>query len=251
MAFCVNCGSQFEGPYCSKCGAAAPGSPAAPAGQPPAKKSKVLVYVLAGCGGLVVLVLIAVLAGVFYFKQRVQEMGGNPAFAAAKIAISMNPAVEIVGQDAEAGTITLREKKTGKTVTLDFRDIQKGRISFEDADGKKVNIQGGEGSLAGVPAWVPRYPGAQAAGTFSSQGAKENAGTFQLNCGGSIQEVADFYEREMKAAGMTINRHSMSMGGGDAVMVMGENKSDGRILNATVSSSEGATTAQIVYQAKK
>jgi len=156
MAFCTNCGAPLQGQFCVKCGAKADaGTPpaAAPSEQaaPPQRKSKVLVWVLLGCGGLIALVLIAMLALGLFIRHRASEFGGNPGFAAAKMLAAMNPNVEVVAADEATGKITLRHKRTGKTVTLDFRDVQEGRISFEDEDGKKVEIEtrgeGGRGSV--------------------------------------------------------------------------------------------------------
>jgi hypothetical protein len=283
MAFCTNCGSQMEGSFCASCGARTGDAPAAglshaatpvspPVTQPPpAKKSNALMYVLAGCGGLLALVLVAMLVIGFYIRSKAMEFGSNPAFAAAKLAASLNPEVEVLDANQRTGKITVREKKTGKTVTMDFRDIKNGRFSFVGEDGKRVDLQAqgegdsgsltvkgpdgtmqfGAGSAVKVPSWVPQYPGAQVVGTFSAQGGEGDAGTFQLKCSGSVEAVAAFYEREIKSAGMTVQKHSMQSGNSSTIMVMGENAADGRSVSATVSSTDQGTAAQIVYQTKK
>ncbi len=283
MAFCTSCGSQMEGSFCTSCGARAGDAPAAgvshaatppatpPAAQPPAKKSKALMYVLAGCGGLIVLLLVIALAGAFGMRNKAAEFSANAAFGAAKLAGSLNPEVEVLDANSNTGKITVRDKKTGKTVTMDFRDIKNGRFSFEGEDGKRVDLQAqgegdsgsltvkgpdgtmqfGGGSAAKIPAWVPQYPGGQVIGTFSAQGGQGDAGTFQLKCSGTVEAVAAFYEREIKAAGMTVQKHTMQSGNTNMIMVMGENTSDGRSVNATVSSTDQGTVAQIVYQTKK
>jgi hypothetical protein len=269
--FCTSCGGRAGDAPAAGVSQAAPPSAPLSAGQPPAKKSKTLVYVLAGCGGLLVLELVIMAAISFFVASKAKEFGRNPAFAAAKLAVSLNPEVQLVEADEGTGRITVRERKTGKTVTMDFRDIQKGRFSFEGEDGKRVdleaqgegdsgsltmrgpdgNMEFGAGSAAKVPAWVPKYPGAQVVGTFSMQGGDGDGGTFQLKCSGSIEQVAAFYEREIKSAGMTVQKHSMQSGNTSAITVMGENESDGRTLSATVSSTDEGTTAQVVYGTKK
>jgi hypothetical protein len=207
----------------------------------------------------------------FYARSKLKEFGNNPAFAAAKMVASLNPDVDLIDANESTGKITVRDKKTGKTVTMDFRDIQKGRFSFEGEDGKKVDLEAkgegdsgsltvkgpdgsmefGSGSAAKIPAWVPKYPGAQVAGTFSTQSGQGEGGTFQLKCSGTVDAVAAFYEREIKSAGMTVQKHSMQTGGKSTIMVMGENASDGRTLSATVADADGGTTAQIIYGTKK
>jgi hypothetical protein len=269
----------MEGSFCTNCGGRAGAAPSASVSQPPppsvqqppAKKNKALTYVLVGCGGVLVLVVLIMMAVGLWVRSKAAEFKSNPAFAAAKLAMSMNPDVEVLDANQSTGMITLREKKTGKKVTLDFRDIQKGRLSFEGADGQKVDIEAkgegdsgslsvkgpdgsmefGSGASAKAPAWVPKYPGGQVVGTFSAQGAQGEGGTFQVKCSASVEEVASFYERAMKSAGMTIQKHTMQADNKSTIMVMGENTSDGHTVTAAVSSTDQGTTAQIIYGTKK
>ena len=280
MAFCTSCGASMEGQFCVQCGARAGAEasmpPAAPTpvtspepGGPPQKKSKVLIWVLAGCGGLIALMIIVMVAGGLLIKNRIAESGGNPGFAAAKMLAAMNPDVEVVSADEGAGKITLREKKTGKTVTLNFQDIKKGRISFEDETGEKVDIQTegeggrgsmtmkssegtmqwGTGSLADVPGWVPKFPGGQVVGSFSAQGKGQDGGSFQLKCDGSVQKVADYYEQALKGAGMKVEKHTMQADGKSMVMLTGS-ETTGRSVTANVTSGDQGTVATIIYATK-
>jgi hypothetical protein len=203
---------------------------------------------------LVVLALVIALGVGFFVRSKIGDTR-NPGFAAAKLMASMNPNVEVLNADENTGKITMREKKTGKTVTLDFKDIQQGRISFQGDNGEKVEIRGGgEGdtaSLANVPAWVPKYPGAQATATYSAQGKDQDGGTFQLKCSGSIQQVADYYEQQLKTAGMKITKNSMQSGSGSMMMVSGTDDASRRSVMVSVNTSDGGTVAQIVYSVNK
>ncbi len=251
MAFCTSCGAELDGSFCKNCGARADAPAQDRPPQPPGpRKNKLLVWALAGCGGLLVIAAVAAIALGLFVKKKASEFGENPAFTAAKLAASMNPDVEVVDADEGTGKITLREKKTGKTVTIDFRDVQKGRISFEGDEGEKVEI-GGEGSLAKVPEWVPKYPGGEVAGTFTTQGGAEEGGTFHLKCGDSAGEVAAFFERELKAAGMKVEKHSMQSGDSAITMITGAGDADRRTVNVTVTSTAEGAVAQVVYQVKK
>ncbi|HSW49356.1 MAG TPA: hypothetical protein VLH09_04235 [Bryobacteraceae bacterium] len=287
MAFCTNCGSSMEGPFCPKCGARAgapapqPVQPAAPApvtptpvAPPPSappKKTSPLIWVLVGCGGLVVIALLVLFALGFFVSRKASEFGKNPGFAAARMIASMNPNVDVVKADESTGKITLRDKKTGKTVTLDFQDIQKGRISFEGADGERVDIRGGgegaagsvtvegrdgtmrfgQGSLSSVPSWVPRYPGAEFAGTFAMQSGNDSGGTFQLKCNDSVSQVAAYYEREMRNAGMKVEKHSMQADNRSVQTVVGSDDGSGRSVTASVGSGEGGTVITTIYQTNR
>jgi len=243
------------------------------AGSPAPKKSNVLVWVLVGGGGLIVIIMLVMMAVSFFVARKASEFGKNPGFAAAKMMASLNPDVEVVNADENTGKITLRDKKTGKTVALDFKDIQKGRISFEGEGGEKVDIQGededkggtgsmsikgpggsmqfGQGSLANVPSWVPRYPGAQVAGAFTSQQDSEDGGTFQLQCSGSVEEVAAFYERELKNAGMKVQKTSMQGDNQTVISLVGTDEAKQHTVSVTASASDKGTFAHIMYVIKK
>jgi len=225
--------------------------------------------VLAGCGGLLALGLIVAVALGLFVKQKASEFGSNPGFAAAKLLASMNPDVDVVKADERTGRITLREKKTGKVVTLDFRDIQKGRISFENEEGERLDIdaeaqgekgsltikgkdgsmQWGAGSLDDVPRWVPRFPGGQSVGSFSMQGKEGEGGSFQLKCDGSVQKVADFYEQALKGQGMKVEKHAIQAEG-KALVILSASGEGGRSVMANVTQTEEGTVAAIVYSTK-
>jgi hypothetical protein len=284
MAFCTNCGSSMEGQFCPNCGsrAGAPApepepvqvsapAPAARGTNVERKKTSPLIWVLVGCGGLTVIALVILFALGFFVSKKASEFGKNPGFAAAKMIASMNPNVDVVRADENTGKITLRDKKTGKTVTLDFQEIQKGRISFEGEDGERVDIRGdgeggtgsvtvegregkmrfGQGSLSDIPDWVPRCPGGESVGAYAAQSSGEQGGTFQLKCSGSAEQVAAYYERELKGAGMKIEKHSMQADNRSVQTVMGTDEGRQRVVTATVSSSDEGTVVMTVYQTKR
>jgi hypothetical protein len=275
--FCPNCGARAGAPEEIQTAAPQPAAPlpaapqpATPPPPPAAKKTSPLVWVLVGCGGLTVISVIIAAVFFFFVARKASEFGKNPGFAAAKMMAAMNPDVEVVRADEDTGKITLREKKSGKTVTMDFREIEKGRISFEgeegrfdirsDGDGQTGSMtfrgpdgtaQFGSGSLASVPSWVPKYPGGESVGTYVAQSGGEQGGTFQLKCNDSPEEVAAYYEREMKAAGFRVEKHSMRADNRSVETVVGTNDGDRRSVTATVSSSDEGTVVMTVYQSKR
>jgi hypothetical protein len=226
--------------------------------------------VLAGCGGLLVVGILVLFGLGFFVSRKASEFGKNPGFAAAKMMASLNPNVEIVKADENTGKITLRDKKTRKTITLDFREIQKGHISFEGEEGERVDLRGegqggsgsvtvegpegtmriGQGSLASVPSWVPKYPGAESSGTLSAQRPGEEGGVFQIKTNDSPQQVAAFYERELKNAGMKIEKHSFQADNRSVLTVAGTDEARRRTVTATVNSSDEGTVAHIIYGVK-
>jgi hypothetical protein len=106
---------------------------------PPKKKISPVVWVLIGLAGFFLLVIMAVVAGGIYVASRVAE---NPIEAAATIIAAGNPDVEVVSSNRDRGTVTFREKSTGKTVTVNLDQLKEGKLVFS-SDGKEVTLQAG------------------------------------------------------------------------------------------------------------
>jgi hypothetical protein len=200
----------------------AAGAPVAP------KKTSPVVWVLLGCGVLVVLIAAGLMVAGLFVAHKVRQAGfdseliqRHPELAAVKMMVAANPDAELVSIDENRGVVSIRDKKTGKVVTLNFEDIKKGRMTLE-ADGQKVSIEGhGQGDTGSVvvnspegsatlgagavklPAWLPAYPGTKAQG-FSTQGASGSAGGFGFKTGDSPDQVATFYSDELKKAGLKV-----------------------------------------------
>src|SRR6266849_3482524 len=269
MAFCTNCGAQVQGPFCGKCGApapkagaAAPGGPASaapppgPAVPPPpmaaapqptaatppvgpatAAKTSPLVWILGGCFGL--LVLGAIIGGLTMYyiahkaRQAAHMIEKNPALAVTRMMAAANPDIDVLSTDEDKGTITVRDKKTGKTMTMNFADAQKGKFVFEQ-DGQKLALEahgeGDKGSLemkssdgsvkfatgAGsekLPAWLSPYPGSAPQGSMSMQNGKETSGSFSFTTKDSIEAVVRYYEDALNKAGLKATTNSVQQNG--------------------------------------
>jgi hypothetical protein len=196
---------------------------------PPAKKSNVLTYVLIGCGTFVILGVLAFAVGGYFVWNKAKEMGldpelmqKQPTLAAAKIMVAMNPEIELVSVDEAKGLITIKDKKTGETVTINLEDAQKGKVVFKKDGGDEVSIEGksdgASGSLEvktkdgvakfgsaaaaeGLPEWFPAYPGAKVQGNYSSQGKDGYSGGFQFMTQDPVESVVKFYEDSLRQAG--------------------------------------------------
>lgn len=169
-----------------------PATPQAP--QPPQKKGlSPLAWVAIGCGALILIVVLVLVAGGLFVAHKVKQAGidpalwkSNPTLAASKMITVVNPDLEVVKVDKDNGIITVKDKKSGKVVTLNLKDVEKGRINIEAGEeGKtsKITINSGQGEGAGsikvtdesgkavvdissstkakTPDWVPVYPGAE------------------------------------------------------------------------------------------
>jgi hypothetical protein len=251
--------------------------PPFPQGQaplPPGKKSNILIWIL---GGIVALMIGATamcgLAG-YFIMHKAKEAGldsgllsKNPFYAAAKMAATVNPDVETVSTDDSSGTITVRDKKSGKTTTLKFdpnkktmvvidengkeatvrvnTDGDKGSVEVQSADG---NMKFGASASSQTPAWMPVYPGSSPTGTFSTQTKDGNQSTFAFKTQDAPAKVMAYYQDQLKSAGFTINMATNTPQGG---MVMAEDSGKSHSLMITASSSNEGTDVSLTAIEKK
>jgi len=295
MAFCTNCGAEVSGPFCGKCGTPAPGAmPAqgstAPAGGVPAgggtppppysappttpaaaaAKTSPLIWILAGCGGLIVLCMI--IGGIFtyYAAHKARQFARNPALAVTKMIAAVNPDVDIVSVDEGKGVITVRDKKTGETVTMNFKDAQKGKFVFKGKGNEKLTMEakgsGENGSLevksndgtmtfggsAKLPDWLPAYPGSPPQTAMSAQGAKGNSAIFSFKTKDSVDQVVRYYEDALKKSGLKANTNVMQQDGKPSLgIVTAEDAPTHRKASVTATVEEGATNVAVTFEANK
>jgi hypothetical protein len=234
-------------------------------GAPAKKGTSPIVWVLAGCGGLIVIAVIVVLGAGLFVAHKAKGFAElaekNPAMAIAKAAVAVNPDIEIVSEDDDKGIITVRNKKTGEEITMNAEDIKAGKLKFKNEKGEEVTLEGhgekgkegfsiksdkgemsfGAGKAQPLPAWVPSYPGVTPTASMKKSGADGLYGSVSFETEDDGAKVLDFYERELKGAGFTVERTGMS---GAAMTVGNLNaKRDGgkRVVNVTaVRTDEGA-----------
>src|SRR4051794_4221825 len=120
-------------------------------GVPPSRQGmNPIIIILLVLFGLFALGAIAVVGGGLFIAHKLHQAAGNPGLAAAKVLAATNPDVDVVSTDDDRGTITIRDRKTGKNLTLSFDDIKNGRLHME-ADGKQVSIEAkGDGANSGI-----------------------------------------------------------------------------------------------------
>jgi len=203
------------------------------------------------------------------FAEDVEKDPNAAAVKAVELMMRMNPEVDVVSSDPSAGTITLREKRSGKVVTFNAEDLREGRFSFE-ADGEKLNfdvdetqgddpgsfsISSAEGKVvfggdeAAIPDWVPRYAGGTAS-AFSTVDAKdERSGTFSIRTGDDPATVLSVIESALEADGFEVRKTTMDSGdshGGNLTATQGA-----RTVNVTVAKQQGETQGLVAYSEKK
>jgi len=225
-----------------------------------------------GCGGLVFLAAIGgfMLAGkaCSRFSEVTKEMQDNPAKAAALIAVKLNPDLEVVTTNDAKHEITIKNKKDGKTVTMSFEDITKGKfkmtdgngktisvdgskaasgggIQFEDLDGK--NVIGGPIDLSSLPAWVPAYPGLT---QIPGGSATVASGTIKAQTSDPMHKVKYFYDAKLRTTGFQVNTDSAMNNGKQSATVAGKKEEDGKTVIVIVKEGDGVTQLELQYQGR-
>jgi hypothetical protein len=269
-------------------------TPVPPAAGVAAKKSNVWLWVLGGCGTLIVLVIVVLgLLGLFVWNKAKQAgidpalMKKNPGLAAAKMAIAANPDVQMISSNDDAGTMVVRDKKTGKTVTMKF-DPDKKTMTMTDENGKTgtvridpatkrmvitddtgkeatitasesgVEMKGPEGGTLKMganadkaPAWVPAYPGSSPQSTMSATETNRQTGTFVFVTSDAADKVMGFYVDALKSAGFTASTTSNNTNGKVSGMVNGADKGDKRSVIVIVSAEQDGTHVSVTFTEQK
>lgn len=251
-----------------------PGVPAAPTPQK-GSGSKVLFWILGIVLGLIVLSL-GTCAVVGYFAVHKMKQAGldsdlmkkNPGYAGAKMMVTMNPKLEIVSSDDDAGTIVVREKDTGKVVTMKF-DPQKKQMVITDEKGETTTMTTAEGSNGSfevknsqgtvkvgagsekAPDWVPSYPGASPQNTFSASNANEQSGSFTYATSDAAEKVIAFYGDSLKSGGFAVSNMTSNSEGKTGGMVSGEDKAKKRTVVVTLSTEDDGTHVNVAYSIKQ
>lgn len=230
---------------------AAPMSPNMSAPTP--KKTSPLVWILGIVGGLLVLGMIGCGIVSFLFVKTVQHAGfdsslmkKNPGLAMTKMVTAMNPDYEVVSSNDGAGTVTVKEKSTGKTVTYKF-DTQKNTMVIVGENGEEVKI-GAAATGNSMPSWVPVYPGSSVEGTYSAEAADGKSANYTLKTPDAAEKVTSYYQDQLKAAGFNVTLVSSGAQGG---MLSAEDADKKRTILVTLGNSGGSTVANIIVGEKK
>lgn len=205
-------------------------------------------------------------------KEIAAESGGNPAKLMAKLAVAANPDLEIVSTDEAKGEMTLRDKKSGKSITLPLNELAEGKITVKEADGKtttvdmseasnggKMTIEGPDGKTvisssaqtSSLPSWMPAYPGASPKeGGFSSETPEGIAGTQSFSTSDGVEKVKQFYAEKFKAGGFETSVNSIESDG-SLTATLSATKGEKTSANVLVLTEDGKTVVTLSYQGPK
>jgi hypothetical protein len=272
MGFCTNCGAALQGQFCTKCGQSA-SEPVTPAASMPAPvavaggKRTIWPYFLFGCLGLIVLSVLAMVGTGLFVAKKVKDAGldpglmeRNPAAAVAKILATVNPDIEILNFDEARGIIRVREKSTGKVMTLNFEDAKRGKIVFQEEGKGEVRIEGeggkvqiktpegtaeiGTGTLK-LPAWLPAYP---SIASVDMNVTSSDGGMAVFRSKDDTAAVADFYESALNKAGMKVNKTTTQEAGQKAAFVLIGTKGESTASVSVAPDGEGGSQVSVSYK---
>jgi hypothetical protein len=208
-------------------------------------------------------------AGIF-IKKKME----NPGMAAAEAIVRLNPDLELVSSDAKTNTLTVKDKKTGETVTINAEDIKNGKLKVTtdkgtatyDASGSKdggvtikttdekgqeqVSTLGGT-AAENLPSWVPAYPGGTVQGTFDNTGPEGRSAAFSVSTPDATDKVIDWYEAQLKAAGLKVEKNTYNVSGQTGGTVNGKSGDGKHEVNVMIAAAEGKTQATVMFEEKK
>ena len=256
-----------------------------PSGPPPQQKSgmRPLFYILGGCGGLILIgVIIFVVGGYLAYnkaKSVAKEAGldsdliqKKPALAAAKAVVALNPDLEVVSTDDEKGLLTVRDKKTGDTVTITADDANKGKISFKKngkdvgsvdmhADKNSASLefksdQGttkfGAGVTDTVPGWISTYPGASNQWDFAGHVTGLHTGSFHFMTSDDQDKISAFYADALARRGLRVGTTVSTSNGDKNTLVTAEDDATGRNCLVTITpDKDSGVRVQVIFKSKE
>lgn len=248
-----------------------------PQGAPQKKGLSPLAWVGIGCGVVVLIVIVVLVAGSLFVVHKAKQAGFDPALwakhpavAAAKVITAANPDLEVVKVDEDAGTITIRNKKSGEVVTVNLEDVKHGKVSFKSlTSGKEININAhadekggsfqvtdekgkttfsaGAGEGSKLPEWVPVYPGTEPTVGFSmTQGDTQRAAA-SAETDASVDEVVEFFAKKLEAEGYSVRKISSSEADKTSAMVMATNDAAKRSVQVGVTREDNKTKIAITF----
>ena len=235
-----------------------------------------LAWVGIGCGALLVIVIAVMLVGGFFLARTVKNVAedfeDNPGLTAARFIVKATPELEEVETDEDAGTMTIRNTKTGELITVNFDDIKEGKFSWT-ADGEEVTVDiseaesgtvkiessDGEGfalttgaAVTGeIPDWVPVYPGSEAENRGTMKTADSINGNFTLKTDDPVAEVLDYFRNQLKEVGFEVTVNTYSGSDSEGAMINSVLEAENRNVIVVIGRNDGSTTVNVTYSSRK
>lgn len=231
-------------------------------------------WIAIGCGVIVVVIGAVLLIGGMFLWNKGKDMAAdfeaNPGLASARLVVRMNPELEEVAVDEDAGTMTVRNTSTGEEVTVDWSRIEEGKFRWSSSESGDVSIEAsdaeggsfemrsdkgtyriGSGAAADdIPSWVPMYPDAEVQSVTSMSDGETRGGSYSLGVDAPVGEVVEFFRSALEAEGLEVRVNTTSAGGGvENALVSGE--AEGRNAVVMVGSEGEQTSVTVSFSEKR
>jgi hypothetical protein len=184
--------------------------------------------------GLILVGLVAMAGLGFYWLHKAKEAGLNPELirknrdlAAAEMAVIRSGDVRVLSKNDAAGTMVVRDKRTGKTTSLKFDPVKKSMVAIDEqarparvtsdtiSSSAQLNIPaeraGVDAGSTNIPSWVPVYPGVSPQRT-AQNGNDKHAGTYFFLSSDAPEKILSYYSDQLSSAGMKLSTKSGSEG---------------------------------------
>jgi hypothetical protein len=228
-----------------------------------------------GIGCVVILILCGIAFGIMGWmaKKAIEKYGNNPGMAAAVLMVKANPDLELVSTDEKANSITVKNKKTGETMTFSADDAKNGKFSIKsdkgenvtfdasggngvsikstDEKGQVATFNAGAGSPQNLPSWLPVYPGATISGTYDTNNNEGRTAAFTVTTKDDSTKVVDYYDSQLKGGGLTTERNVYDANGQKGGTVTGKSADGKREASVMVSATPDGSQAVVTFTEKK
>jgi hypothetical protein len=214
-----------------------------------------MLVVLLGLFGLGVIGVVGTGA---YVMHRARRAGvdpdlfrSNPGLAIGRLVAAAHPDLELLDANEGAGTLMLRDRRTGKRFTMSFDDARHGRFTLRAADDEGHGGTLELGGNAKLPSWIPQYPGSNPTPVFSARGESEDAageaGSFTFDTDDSPERVLEFYQDKARESNMSVRATRV----GDATTLTANDEDRERGLKVIAVTQDGRTRVNVTYGRKR
>lgn len=204
---------------------------------PPAKKGiPVWGWLLIAFFTLAFLVVIGASVLTYFLVKKAETVAKNPLSAIVQLAAAANPDIDVLDVNENTGKITVRDKKTGKTIVIDSDNIKDGKIVIDSDDGHAVI---GAGANVKAPSWIYLPPEAKIAGGMTANTPNGDTGTVVFTSNIPIAGLKAFFEDKYKSDGFDTSLATVSTTNGEEALNL-VFRHEGRKRNVTIVAAKSA-----------
>lgn len=198
--------------------------------------------------GLFAFVMLLVIGGAvvgYMFVNKAQQMAKNPLATIAQVAAAANTDIDVLDVNEKTGKITIRDKKTGKTITIDGDAIKDGKITIDSDEG---HAEIGAGANMKLPDWVFLPGDAKVIGGMAGNSDKGAGGTVVFSSNEPLDKIKEFYQGKYGSAGYSQTTSAMTSSGEDqALQLVFQHEDRKRNVTIGAAKNKDGVNGSIVY----